>query len=145
MNSNDRAAIQLEVNSSQRVYAAHRAGRVTRRPLCATKLAANNAEYPALAAGRHVLCDRFTDSTLAYQGAEGVDRLWVLEASAGIAVPDLTVYLEVPDRGLLEKADPITRQLLGGYMDVDTQPWALQRWAKRHGVQPEPVPWTVEV
>ena len=55
------------------------------------------------------------------------------------------VYLDAPDRGHLEKADPITRQLLGGYLDVDTQPWALQRWAKRHGVQPEPVPWTVEV
>jgi ectoine hydroxylase-related dioxygenase (phytanoyl-CoA dioxygenase family) len=55
------------------------------------------------------------------------------------------VYLDVPDRRHLEKADPITRQLLGGYLDVDTQPWALQRWAKRHGVHPPPVPWTVEV
>ena len=55
------------------------------------------------------------------------------------------VYLEVPDPVLLEKSDPITRQLLGGYRDVDTVPWALQRWAKRHGVQPDPVPWTVEV
>lgn len=55
------------------------------------------------------------------------------------------VYLDTPDRRHLEKADPIERQLLGGYLDVDTQPWALQRWAKRHGVLPEPVPWTVEV
>lgn len=55
------------------------------------------------------------------------------------------VYLEVPDKGQLAKADPITRQLLGEYRDVDTQAWALQRWAKRHGVLPEPVPWTVEV
>jgi ectoine hydroxylase-related dioxygenase (phytanoyl-CoA dioxygenase family) len=55
------------------------------------------------------------------------------------------VYLEVPDRRRLAKGDPITRQLLGEYRDVDTQPWALQRWAKRHGVLPEPVPWTVEV
>ena len=55
------------------------------------------------------------------------------------------IYLDVPDKRHLEKADPITRQLLGGYFDVDTQPWALQRWAKRHGVQPEPVPWTIEV
>ncbi len=54
------------------------------------------------------------------------------------------VYLEVPDERLLARADPITRQLLGGYRDVDTQPWALQQWAKRHGVHPEPVPWTVE-
>jgi ectoine hydroxylase-related dioxygenase (phytanoyl-CoA dioxygenase family) len=55
------------------------------------------------------------------------------------------VYLDALDKRLLEKADPITHQLLGGYLDVDTQPWALQRWAKRHGVQPETVPWTVEV
>jgi ectoine hydroxylase-related dioxygenase (phytanoyl-CoA dioxygenase family) len=55
------------------------------------------------------------------------------------------VYLDSPDRTVLEQSDPITRQLLGGYRDVDTVPWALQRWAKRHGVQPEAVPWTTEV
>ena len=55
------------------------------------------------------------------------------------------VYLEVPDKRYLDKADPIVRQLLGGYRDVDTPPWALQRWANRHGVQPESVPWTVEI
>ena len=55
------------------------------------------------------------------------------------------VYLEVPDKRQLEKADPVTHQLLGGYMDVDTPPWALQQWAKRHHIQPEPVPWTVEI
>jgi len=55
------------------------------------------------------------------------------------------VYLEVPDKQLLEKADPVVRQLLGGYRDVDTPPWALQRWARRHGVSAEGAPWTVEV
>jgi ectoine hydroxylase-related dioxygenase (phytanoyl-CoA dioxygenase family) len=55
------------------------------------------------------------------------------------------VYLEPPDETLLQKADPIERQLLGGYRDVDTVPWALQRWAKTHGVEPDPVPWTVDV
>ena len=55
------------------------------------------------------------------------------------------VYLEVPDNRLLEKADPVVYQLLGGYRDVDTVPWALQRWAKRHNACPEPVPWTVEI
>ena len=54
------------------------------------------------------------------------------------------VYLDTPDEQLLAKADPITRQLLGGYRDVDTVPWALQRWAKSNGVEPEPVPWIVE-
>jgi hypothetical protein len=55
------------------------------------------------------------------------------------------VYLEVPDKRYLDKADPVVRQLLGGYRDVDTPPWALQDWAKRHNVEPEPVPWTVEI
>ena len=55
------------------------------------------------------------------------------------------VYLEIPDETLLQKADPVERQLLGGYRDVDTVPWALQRWAKTYGVEPEPVPWTVDI
>jgi ectoine hydroxylase len=55
------------------------------------------------------------------------------------------VYLEVPDDRHLRGADPVTRQLLGGYRDVDTPPWALQGWAKRHGVAPENVPWTIEL
>jgi len=54
------------------------------------------------------------------------------------------VYLDVPDQRLLQRADPIARQLLGGYRDVDTPPWALQDWAGRHQVAPEKVPWTVE-
>jgi dTMP kinase len=58
---------------------------------------------PALERGEWVVCDRYLLSTLAYQGAEGVDRLWMLEASAGILVPDLTVYLDVPDRQRAER------------------------------------------
>lgn len=54
------------------------------------------------------------------------------------------VYLDPPDGRHLAHADPVTRQLLGGYHDIDTPPWALQRWAERHGVAPPPVPWTVE-
>ena len=55
------------------------------------------------------------------------------------------VYLEVPDKALLAKAAPVARQLLGEYRDVDTVPWALQHWARKNGVLPETVPWTVEV
>jgi ectoine hydroxylase-related dioxygenase (phytanoyl-CoA dioxygenase family) len=54
-------------------------------------------------------------------------------------------YLEVPDKEQLQNSDPVTYQLLGGYRDIDTLPWALQRWAKRHQVCQETVPWTVEV
>jgi ectoine hydroxylase-related dioxygenase (phytanoyl-CoA dioxygenase family) len=55
------------------------------------------------------------------------------------------VYLENPDEQQLLATDPITRQLLGGYRDVDTVPWAIERWAKRHGLTRDTVPWTVEV
>ena len=54
------------------------------------------------------------------------------------------VYLETPDQQQLLRVDPITRQLLGGYRDVDTVPWALERWARQHGVERESVPWTIE-
>ncbi|HTU82292.1 MAG TPA: dTMP kinase [Candidatus Acidoferrales bacterium] len=55
---------------------------------------------PALATGRTVLCDRFVDSTLAYQGyGRGLDRAALQAmcdlATAGI-VPDLTFLLDVP-------------------------------------------------
>ena len=55
---------------------------------------------PALAAGDVVLCDRFTDATVAYQGwGRGVDvaRLEVLEqwVQRGLQ-PDLTLYFDVP-------------------------------------------------
>jgi ectoine hydroxylase len=54
------------------------------------------------------------------------------------------VYLEAPDDRRTGHTDPVLRQLLGGYRDVDTPPWALQRWAKQRGVLPKPVPWTVD-
>lgn len=54
---------------------------------------------PALAEGWWVLCDRFMDSTLAYQGAAGVtrERLDRLNALAiGTDRPDLTIVLDLP-------------------------------------------------
>lgn len=55
------------------------------------------------------------------------------------------VYLEGEDERKFRHADQVTRQLLGCYRDIDTPPWALERWAKRHGVVPTSVPWTVEI
>jgi ectoine hydroxylase-related dioxygenase (phytanoyl-CoA dioxygenase family) len=54
------------------------------------------------------------------------------------------VYLETSEEPDLVQTDPITRQLLGGYRDVDTPPWALERWARKHGLPGEPVRWTTE-
>jgi dTMP kinase len=56
---------------------------------------------PALAAGRHVLCDRFTDSTLAYQGAgHGVAEETIR------AVDALATGERRPDRTLLFDLEP---------------------------------------
>ena len=64
---------------------------------------------PALAAGRTIVCARFADSTLAYQGyGAGVplERLRALEVTATDGLrPDLTILLDVPvEEGLARKA-----------------------------------------
>lgn len=55
---------------------------------------------PALSSGRLVLCDRFTDSTLAYQGFGGGASLETIRYLSNIAtgglVPDMTVLLDLP-------------------------------------------------
>lgn len=61
---------------------------------------------PALAEGRWVLCDRFTDSTYAYQGAgRGLARETIrrIEAvSVGDFKPHLTLILDLPpEEGLV--------------------------------------------
>ncbi|WP_395175850.1 dTMP kinase [Roseibium alexandrii] len=54
---------------------------------------------PALESGDWVLCDRYSDSTLVYQGEAGVDlnylRLLETAAVAGVR-PELTILIDVP-------------------------------------------------
>jgi dTMP kinase len=69
-------------------------------------MAADRAQHvievigPALAAGRDVVCDRFSGSTLAYQGygrgldVESIRR--VLDVATGGLEPDLTILLDCP-------------------------------------------------
>lgn len=63
---------------------------------------------PALAAGRWVLCDRFTDATYAYQGfARGLSQsaIATLESLVqGSLQPDLTVLLDLPPSIGLKRA-----------------------------------------
>ncbi|SOC26163.1 thymidylate kinase [Ureibacillus xyleni] len=54
---------------------------------------------PALKAGKHVLCDRFIDSSLAYQGFArgiGIDEvLSINEFAIGKRMPDITLYFDI--------------------------------------------------
>jgi dTMP kinase len=76
----------------------------------------SRAIAPALRAGRAVVCDRFVDSTLAYQGyGRGLD-LGVLRdlcaTATGGVEPDLTLLVDVPVDVSRER-----RRLRGGPMD----------------------------
>jgi len=75
---------------------------VTELLLYAAARAQHMAEVvvPSLAAGRIVLCDRFTDATIAYQGfGRGLDRATIDELNrlaTGNACPDITVLVDCP-------------------------------------------------
>lgn len=80
---------------------------------------------PALAAGRHVLCDRFTDSTRAYQGwGRDQDLGWIEELdrlSTGGRLPDRTFVFDVePEvaRGRRGDGDRLDAEALDFYRRV---------------------------
>ncbi len=63
---------------------------------------------PALEAGTWVICDRFTDATIAYQGAGREQDLapiqWLAEWIHGDLWPDLTLLLDLPEEVGLARA-----------------------------------------
>jgi len=66
---------------------------------------------PALKAKQLVLCDRFTDSTIAYQGFARGLKLPIIETLNKLATnnrpPDLTFFLDLPvEEGLARATDP---------------------------------------
>ena len=50
---------------------------------------------PAIKAGKVVVCDRYSLSTIAYQGAGGMDMQSLVKMHSGIRKPDLTIFLKV--------------------------------------------------
>lgn len=78
----------------------------------------NEVILPAINAGKIVLCDRFTDSTLAYQGyGRGIDLTWLRQlndnASGGVH-PELTFLFDCPAAlGLARTARRRTQSVLG--------------------------------
>ena len=105
---------------------------------------------PALAGGRVVVCDRYADSTLAYQGyGRGVDREAIRAANrvamSGLT-PDITVLLDVPEEvGLARKHTdddrfireplPFHQRVRQGYLELSRlEP---QRWLVVDALLPE--------
>jgi dTMP kinase len=85
-----------------------------------------NEIEPHLAAGRHVICDRYVLSSMAYQGVD-VDLKFVRAINVKAPPPDLTLFIKVsaevamqriatsrPDRDLFETL-PFQRKVAAGY------------------------------
>jgi dTMP kinase len=81
---------------------------------------------PALEAGLHVLCDRFTDSTLAYQGyGRGVPLSTLLEVdqlATGGRRPDRTLLFDLPSETARQRGhSPKRLQTSGGVDRLDAE------------------------
>jgi dTMP kinase len=81
------ATVEMDAWTEAYLYAAARADHV------------RNGILPRLQAGENVFCDRYLDSSVAYQGVGrglGVDEVLALNAYAvGTVVPDRTFYLRL--------------------------------------------------
>jgi dTMP kinase len=80
---------------------------------------------PALAAGRHVLCDRFTDSTRAYQGyGRGVPLPLIEQIDAlatGGRTPDHTLLFDLPARAARARGHSPSRRRRGTADRLDAE------------------------
>lgn len=96
-------AIILDVNNSEMtgitealLYAAARSQHVEEKII------------PALEAGKIIVCDRFVDSSIAYQGAArglGAEKIMgINEAALHGIMPDMTLFFDLsPEKGILRK------------------------------------------
>lgn len=58
---------------------------------------------PALKNKKIVVSDRYLYSSLAYQGAAGLDLKWIEEINKYAAKPDLTIYIDIPPEVVLQR------------------------------------------
>ena len=101
---------------------------------------------PALAAGRYVLCDRFTDSTYAYQGGgrgvpperiDAVDRV-----ATGRRIPDRTLLFDLPAAEARRRGHSESRRSKGQVDRLDAEELAFyervrERFLERARQEPE--------
>jgi dTMP kinase len=100
----DRENVAMDARTEALLYAAARRQHLAEKVL------------PALEAGTIVLCDRFVDSSLAYQGYArglGIDEVWQINRFAiQDAIPDLTLYFDLePELGLKRIMENASREI----------------------------------
>lgn len=100
----DREHVAMDARTEALLYAA------ARRQHLVEKVA------PALEQGQMVICDRFVDSSLAYQGHArglGMDEVWAINQFAiQELMPDLTIYMDVsPEVGLRRISQAAEREI----------------------------------
>ena len=80
---------------------------------------------PALAAGEHVLCDRFTDSSIAYQGSgRGLPAGWVESLDQLVTDarrPDLTLLFDLPAEMAHGRGQSVKRRERGDADRIDVE------------------------
>jgi len=65
---------------------------------------------PALQKGRIVVSDRYVFSSLAYQGAAGLDLNWIEEINKLALQPDLAIYIDVPLGVVMKRMERMRRR-----------------------------------
>jgi dTMP kinase len=58
---------------------------------------------PALAEGKVVICDRYTYSSLAYQGSAGLSVDWIKTINARALQPDFALFIDVSPQKVIER------------------------------------------
>ncbi len=96
---------------------------------------------PVLQRGNWVLCDRFSDSTIAYQGyGEGMDIAKIREIqrlAIGDVRPDLTLLLDIPAEKGLERATARGEAARYERMDIDMHHRIRNGFLKMASAEPE--------
>jgi len=82
----------------------------------------NEKILPALKENKVIICDRFIDSSLAYQGHArglGIDQVYEINKFAiGDSLPELTLFIDVPPRVGLERVFTNIRKI--DRLDLET-------------------------
>ena len=65
-----------------------------------------NTVLPALNKGRIIVSDRYVYSSLAYQGATGLDMEWIEKINEHAVRPDLAIFIDVDPETVIQRLKP---------------------------------------